>query len=214
MSWICSKCSLTLVNRVKKCYCGSPRPLSELDIDEVDIIIGERRLSKLDEILFKTRQGGFMTPEEELHAELFNKEVIFVQNMSPLDLRAHIETLAEIAFKARARLGGAMHVERERQKAKKKLEGPSGFTRSINADATATEAINAVKKRGEKMSQMDKIKAKLSKIPGMDPSFVSGVMQARNIRDQVSKISLHAKPEQQAKTEEERKEFNPFGKKE
>jgi len=216
MSWICVRCNLTLVNLVLVCYCGEKRGEFE-PFDSIDRIVNKQRISKLDNLLYAYRTSGvseIMTHQEEEFKKFFNHEKILVKDMNALELRAHIEELARYAFVARARLSSALDEEDDRAKKKKKAEGPSGFTKSLNTDEVTTDAINAVKRRGEKLSKMDKIKQKLNSIPGMDPEFVQNVMSARNIRDQVSKISLHGKDE---KREEktitiEKKIFNPFQK--
>jgi hypothetical protein len=209
MSWVCNQCGLTLVNIVKKCYCGELRGEFE-PFDSIDEIISAFRLAELDKYI-----GDKMTAQEELFSKLFNHEKVLVKDMDILSLRAHREELAHIAFEARARLAAVDDEEKGRQKKAKAEKGPTGFATSLNSDDKTSDAINTIKERGKRISKMDNIKQKMLKIPGIDPKFVESVMQARNIRDQISKISLPASNDlKEAEPETTKKVTNPFAKKE
>jgi len=164
-----------------------------------------------------------MTPQEELFKTLFNRYTIavtdktnpMVREMSDLEIRAWREELCTIAFEAKAAIGAADEILKER-----KPKGPQGFKTSVNDDSATREAINSVKKRVEKMSKMDKIKEKMLAIPGMDPSYVERLMSNKNILDEGKKrVQNHSSPEEVKKEETKENEpskpiFNPFEKKE
>lgn len=123
-----------------------------------------------------------MTPQEELFAKFFNHEAQLVSSMGMLELRAHREELAQIAFEARARLTA---IDKEESKRKSK-GGPEGFKRDVNVDDTTSDAINAVKNRQKRLDKKEKVRQSLLDL-GVDPAEVEAIMMARNIREQVTK---------------------------
>lgn len=152
-----------------------------------------------------------MTPQEELFAGFFSSEKILVKDMSILELRAHREELSKIAFEARARLTAIDDEERERVARKKKENGPTGFTRSVNTDETTTNAINAIDARAKKLKKSEAIAAGLAKLFGGDEAQAQKVMSAGTILGRIKTQAAEA-----TKKEEEKKAafVNPFTKKE
>ena len=217
--WICPTCQEELGELNAYCeYCYQDRQEKIYNPDK--FFIREIRIAQII-------KGSLMTPQEELFAKLFNHEKVLVKDMDTLTLRAHREELAKIAFEARARLTAADDEENERKKLSSP-KGPKGFERSVNTDETTSGAINAIKERQKRMSKTDKIKQSLLNIPGMDASFVEGVMSAGNIlsrvKDSKSKESIINPPVRsplsqdngfviQSKKEEVKPIFNPFEKK-
>lgn len=130
------------------------------------IIIGEPNGTEKqgltgEELLKAIEADERMTPQEKLHAKFFYHESILVKDMSTLELRAHIEELSKIAFEARSRHGAATAEEQKR----KKISGvPSGFERSLNTDETATNAINKIKERKQRLSKEEKLAEGMKKL--------------------------------------------------
>lgn len=158
-----------------------------------------------------------MTPGEELHAKLYNGYKVKVKDMSDLDMRAFREELAKIAFEAKAGIGAVDDEERERKKARKKADGPSGFERNVNVDETTSDAINNIKKRAAKLSKQEKWKKTLMEDMFMSEEDADRAISARNIKDRIGghsdggpKADLIASV---LETAPEKKIFNPFAKK-
>jgi len=162
-------------------------------------------------IVNRLGKENIMTPQEELFSQLFNHEKILVKDMEMLELRAHREQLAKIAFEARARLTAVDDEERTRKKSRAEGEKPSGFERSLNTDETASNAINAIKDRQKRMSKVEKIQAGLEKL-GISTADAEKLMSAGTILGRIK----NAKGLNQS-TDETNKEttklFNPFEKK-
>lgn len=214
MTWICKSCKATNVNESEHCAyrkCNGERKEFE-PFDDFDEILSRVRFDNIDRsihlFLSKDWKDKPMTPQEELFRELFNHEKVLVKNMEILELRAHREELAKIAFEARARLTATDDEEKSRRK--KSEDGkPTGFTRSVNVDEASTDAINKIKERQKKLSKADKIRDGLLKL-GIDSSAADKIMSARNILSQTKKAQNTTKPEE-PKTAS--KPFNPFEKK-
>ncbi|MBI3334673.1 hypothetical protein HYZ97_04245 [Candidatus Pacearchaeota archaeon] len=125
--------------------------------------------------------------------------------METLELRAHREELAKIAFEARARLTAVDEEERGR---KKKDGEITGFRRSLNVDDTATSAINAIRERQKRLTKSEKIQAGLEKL-GISSADASKLMSAGAILGRIK----NAAATQSVKPEEVKPVFNPFEKK-
>lgn len=123
-----------------------------------------------------------MTPQEELFKELFSHEKVLVKDMSILELRAHREQLAKIAFEARARLTAVDDEEKERVRAKKRAEGPTGFERSLQIDDVTSNAINNIKTRKDRLTKQDKIRQGMEKL-GISDDKIAELMSAGRILD-------------------------------
>lgn len=94
-----------------------------------------------------------MTREEKLFAKFFSEEKILVHDMDDMALKAHIEELQEIAKEARARLTASNEEAQERSASKKKAKG---FAVALEPDDFTSNAINNIKKRGEKLTKVEK----------------------------------------------------------
>jgi hypothetical protein len=124
---------------------------------------------------FRKGYGLFtMNAQEELFRQFFNHEKTVIKDMTPIELRAHIEDLEKIAYEARARLTAGKDEEQERKKAGKKTQG---FQTSLEIDTVSSEAINAIKQRQGKMSKEDKVMAGLMKL-GMTEQDARATMSA------------------------------------
>jgi hypothetical protein len=195
--WICSNCNEELGDYNGWCeYCWINKQIKVYNSDCYYI-----RDIRIDILADGAKP---MTPQEQLFSELFNHETILVSNMSLLELRAHREELAKIAFEARARLSAVDEVER---KAKKKDGQPIGFARSINADDTATNAINTIKERQKRMSKQEKILKGLEAL-GIDTAEAQKLMSSGTI---LAKFKQKVE-EVKTASEETKPVFNPFAK--
>lgn len=231
MTWLC-KCGATNVNYSEHCAknsCRSPR--TEIgENDEFDDLLRKVREYQIRDIvnLNTSQTWGLigiqiaihnrdrelnrmpMTPQEELFSQLFNHEKQLVKDMNTLELRAHREELAKIAFEARARLTAVDDEENGRKK-KKSDSQPTGFERSLNVDDTATQAINTIKDRQKRLSKAEKIQQGLEKL-GISTVDAAKLMSAGTILGRIkSQIKGGANPP--IESEEEKKPvFNPFAK--
>lgn len=206
-NWTCSKCNEE--NGEYNAYC-------EYCKYDYDIIIYNPNKYFIREIRIEhiTIRGlPRMTPQEELFAELFNHEKILVKDMQTLELRAHREELAKIAFEARARLTAVDDEDNNRKKVNSDSK-PRGFERSLNTDETTTNAINRIKDRQTRMSKAEKIQAGLEKL-GISTADAEAIMSAGVIKARLSnKTSDEAKAiEPKPFDPEGAKKFNPFEKK-
>ena len=159
---------------------------------------------QINKIVCAEHRLGFglfiMTPQEELFAGFFKAEKILVKDMTILELRAHREELAKIAFEARARLTAADDEERER-----KSKGTAkGFSTSLATDEITTSAINTIKARGERQSKAEKLLAGLIKL-GIDPKAAGQLMSAGTALGQIKKSQA-----ENATPEEIKQVTNPF----
>lgn len=118
--------------------------------------------SKLDSVLYWTRNRRMkeLTENEEKFAQFFNAESVLVSAMSEIELVEHIQELEEIAFEAKARLTAAKTKSRDNS-AKKRLGGEWSIS-PTQPDQTVTDTINRVKLRANRMTKLDKMRAKLS----------------------------------------------------
>lgn len=237
--WLC-KCGVNNVNANKQCArpsCRNPKPETQ-GLDEFDELLRDTRLSRISSDAIGNPIAEWnttsiiaacfvlnreldrkvnMTPQEELFAKLFNHERVLVKDMDTLTRRAHREDLAKIAFEARARLTAVDEVEREEKK--KNNEGkPSGFERSLNADDTATNAINTIKERQKKLSKKEQVLAGLKKLYDMTGSSQSEAdinkkIEAGTILGRIQSAKGLNSSEPETKTES-KPIFNPFEKKE
>jgi len=161
MSWKCSRCQLVNAGLNTTCAdykCREPRPSIVAD-DELTRLVREKNMSETN---------------AELHAKFFNHEAILVKDMDINQLRKHRDELAMIAFEARARLTAIDGEERVRN-AKLSVEQRSWLVSSDIPDPNVTDAIEAVKKRKERMSKADKLKETMLSI-GMDIDDVNELM--------------------------------------
>lgn len=232
MPWICH-CGLTNVNA--NTYCAgciftnpnnSKRPNLEQIPDSYDELLQEikdfNEFKKLgfttEDIYLYKRRDNPMTPQEELFSQLFNHEKVLVKDMDILQLRAHRESLAKIAFEARARLTAVDDEENGRRKKSSEGNGkPTGFSRNLNTDEATTDAINTVKDRQKRLTKADKIKAGLVAL--YEKSGMSKSEAEKESQTQMGAGSILARfKNKTAVTEEVKTEqkplFNPFSKKE
>lgn len=215
MAWFCPQCNTNNVNLNLRCvYCYVRNRVITLRIkdfepfDELDEIISERRLKKLDKITgFYFTGNETMTPQEELFSKFFNHEKILVSTMNTLELRAHREELVKIAFEARARITADDDEEKNRRP---KNDGkPTGFARSVNGDTATSELINTVKVRQKGLTKKEKLIEGLIKL-GYSRSDAEKKMTAGELLGKFKNQIV----ENENKIKEESKPFtNPFLKK-
>lgn len=133
-----------------------------------------------------------MTPQEELHAKLFNSEVELVKDMDLLTLRAHREELAKIAFEARARLGADDEVIKSKEK-KDKGDKPRGFSRNLQMDDISSNAINNITERQRKLSKDEKMIERMRTKLGISEEYIqSTIMSNMNIHKQIQAKEIEA----------------------
>jgi hypothetical protein len=228
MSWLCS-CNLLNVNANTHCAdnrCRKDRTSISIEEDSYDILLKEiKRDREYKSLGFGYIEYGYLsgersepvTPQEELFSQLFNHEKILVKDMEVLELRAHREQLAKIAFEARARLTA---VDDEENGRKKNSSGkPTGFSRSVNTDETTTNAINAVKDRQKRLTKNERIEAGLIAM-GIDPKHAAQLMTAGAVLGRMKekdRIIVNNDKDKSLLTEDKKEEkpiFNPFAKKE
>jgi hypothetical protein len=206
--WVCPRCSAELGELNGWCeYCKQSDNIIVYNPDKYYIRkIRIRHISQGDKTV---------TPQEELFAELFNHEKILVKDMDILELRAHREELAKIAFEARARLTAVDDEDNSRKKSKSSENKPSGFERSLNVDDTATDAINTIRERQKRLTKSEKIQAGLEKL-GISASDASKLMSAGAILGRLkSKQSVEGvSKDDSVEVSESKPIFNPFEKKE
>jgi len=189
MSWICT-CLLTNVNANTQCAdfnCRKQRPASQNE-DEFDLLLQDvKRYRKYKEhdinisefnYYYRRKDGEAVTPEEQLFADLFNHETKLVCDMDTLTLRAHIEELSKIAKEAKVRYYAASEEDKKRKKTSNDNK-PTGFARNLNIDEVASDALNAIKGRRDKLTKMEKIRKNLIEM-GMDPADADKIMSAKN----------------------------------
>lgn len=155
--WICPRCSEELGELNGYCvYCKVNDAVVVYNPDKYFI-----RDIRIYHITHRATGGSEMTPQEELFSQLFNHEKLLVRDMEILQLRAHREELAKIAFEARARLTAVDDEENNRKKKNSNISESRGFERSLNADDVSSEAINTIKERQKKLTGKEKIRAGL-----------------------------------------------------
>lgn len=239
MSWICPNCNCNNTNINELCAnynCRTVRPTPRT-LDEFDELLREVRLHESrcatqsnsspawnvlsTEVAFFIRdyENGktYMTPEEQLFADLFQKHINilhpYVKDMDLLEIRAYREKLSLIAKEAKAGVYAADQAEKEVIKKRGSADDkPTGFQRSLNTDETTTKAINTIKDRQKRMSKTEKIQAGLEKL-GISMADAAKLMSAGTI---LGRIKQKASELDGVKTvvEESTPVFNPFAKKE
>ena len=128
-----------------------------------------------------------MTPQEELHAKLFNHEVQLVKDMDVLQLRAHREELAKIAFEARARLGATDEVLKTKEKKSPKAPG---FSRSLQMDDVSSDAINSINEHQKKLTKDEKMIERMRKMGISEEYIQSTIMSNMKIHKQIQKENI------------------------
>lgn len=139
-----------------------------------------------------TAKDFIVTPQEELFALFFNSEKIAVVEMTILELRAHREELAKIAFEARARLAAVDDEDRTRKARTTKEKGPTGFSTSLQTDEVTTDAINRIKERQKKMSKQEKLVDQMVKL-GMDRKDAEAKVSAGTILARIKGMEMKKK---------------------
>jgi len=149
----------------------------------------------------KAKELFSMTPQEELFSEFFNSEKTLVKDMTILELRAHREELAKIAFEARARLTAVDDEEKGRKKKKGEV---TGFSTSLQTDELTTNAINNIEARKKKLSKDEKLIAGMAKL-GIDAKAAQSIMSAGT-------LLARMKSKSPADVESVKPVVNPFSK--
>lgn len=201
MSWICPVCENSLGDL--NAYCEYCKQGNQTVYNPDKYYIREIRVNHLAD------GDKTVTPQEELFKELFNHEKLLVKDMTILELRAHREELAKIAFEARARLSAADDEDNQR---KPKSNEPKGFKTSINADEHTKGLINTIKERTERVSKREKLILGLIKL-GYSRADAEKKMEAGTVLSQLRIKEAQEKIDKQ-KEADFRPIFNPFLKKE
>lgn len=165
--WLCKPCDFENDDLTVSCkICNSDSPLSHYYRDLVAIKRG----------VFL--EWGYMTPQEELYAEFFNRGKLFVKDMDITQLREHRDKLSRIAFEAKATLASAEEELRERKaKTSPKVKDWTITPNDTNlTSGVHTDAINAVKIRKERMSSIDRMRSKLLSA-GIDEETVNEMIK-------------------------------------
>lgn len=115
--------------------------------------------------LLRTGEFHFMKHEEliELHTKFFNAEKIAIKDLDDLAKSERRELLRLIVVEAKAKLTAHDEDEREQSAAKAKVR-KDWLLSSSSADPLISDAIGAVKERKKRMSEADKLQAKLSNL--------------------------------------------------
>lgn len=149
-----------------------------------------------------------MTPQEELHSKFFLNKRMQVIDMDVLQLRAHREELALIAFKARAEIGAVDEALKEKEKKSPKAPG---FSRSLQMDDVSSDAINSINQRKEKLSKDEKMIERMRKMGISEDYIQSKIMSNMNIHKQIQKAAVaDGKKELEQIKNDERSESKPF----
>jgi hypothetical protein len=136
-----------------------------------------------------------LTPQEELFIKFFNEELKLIHNMQPLELEAHREELAKIAFEARARLGAVD---------KKKRESKARVWEPVLNDELKSDAINRLK--SGKLTKEERLLQNLIKL-GMTEKEAQEKLSAGRILS-----SLKENPPEKFKSKSPINFVNPFSK--
>src|SRR5437870_5981982 len=110
-------------------------------------------------------RGAKMTPQEELFAKFFNHKVELVKDMDVLQLRAHLEEMSMIVFKAKAEYQAVDKVKKDKEKTTR----GQGFTTSLTIDDASSDAINKITERQKKLTKMEKVMQGLIEM-GVNPA--------------------------------------------
>lgn len=155
-----------------------------------------------------------MTSQEDLFAKFFNHEKILVKDMDMAKLREHRDELAAIAFEAKARLVANDDELKDRSSKSKNKE----WLLPVEGDQISSDAINAVDKRKQRMSKMEKLESQL-KSAGLDDDVVKQMIRdlERRATDKDIKVITFNKPSVEtsavtvktAKPTEDVKPFDP-----
>lgn len=133
-------------------------------------------------------KGLNMTPQEEKYKSFFNQYSLQVKDLSDIDLEAFIEEMKEICFGGKAALDAASQEKRER---KQKNKASSGFIQSLEVDNIATDAINKIRNRQQKLSKLERAVEGMVK-SGIPRADAERLVSARNVRDEApSKTPAH-----------------------
>ena len=147
-----------------------------------------------------------MTPQEELFAKLYNHQKVLVKDMDLIQIRDHREELQQIAFEAKARLTATDDEIRER---KAKTNNKEWLVTETQPNQTATDAINAVKRRAVRLTKMDRLKEQLEKA-GIDEATVKEMVSnlERKATDKNLKTVTFTKPTTEVSAVQVKKEAN------
>lgn len=168
------------------------------------LIVGDYRVTELEfiSLLFpgiersKLLERAGMTEKEELFAKFFStayNKGRDVDSMSFPELDAWIRELERITFEAKASLQGATQAKREREANLKQSERD----KIRNSDSTfdSTNAINAVNKRKDRMSKVDKLEATYRSL-GMDEATIKDLLSKVKVDEEKQAVTtkLHLIP--------------------
>jgi len=147
-----------------------------------------------------------MTPQEELFAKLYNHQKVLVKDMDLIQIRDHREELQQIAFEAKARLSATDDEIRER---KAKTNNKEWLVSETQPNQTATDAINAVKRRAVRLTKMDRLKEQLEKA-GIDEATVKEMVSnlERKATDKNLKVVTFTKSTTEVSAVQVKKEAN------
>lgn len=129
--------------------------------------------------------GDIMTDQEKLFRDFYNREKIFVKDMDIVQLREHREKLSKIAFEAKARLRA---VDDENQERGSKTKNKEWLT-TVDTNQNVSDAINVVKTRQARLSQMDKLKKQLE-AAGIDDDTIKEMI--RNMERKATESGVKA----------------------
>lgn len=192
--WNCEICKAyndILTNHCKSCYSDKPSFVTT----EYQISVEFKRGIYFGYGILGVPNS--MTPEELKFKEFFADEVIFIKDMDITQLREHRQTLAAIAFEAKARTVATDDALREKQSKTKNKQ----FL--ITVDQSDTDAINAPKIRAARMSKIDKMREQYLSA-GIDEATVNEMI--RNLERKGTEDNLKTI----AKKELEPVKANPF----
>lgn len=163
------------------CKCGMPNiGIHEICVNNWHYKDCEQISSNIPDYWMASRAarecGLNMTEQEELYSKFYNRGKLLVADMDVTQLREHRENLAQIAFEAKATLAAADDELRER-KAKTSTKSKEWLVTPSGPDQTTSDAINAVKIRKGRMSQMDRLQDQLRK-SGIDEATVKEMITA------------------------------------
>lgn len=151
MSW---KCSCGVINSGINERCAAINHYRSVEHKQASS-------NTLDYLMMLKAERDFknMTTNEDKFAQFFNNETLLIASMSEIERIEHIQELEEIAFEAKARLTAAKNYDRD-QKAKKRLGGEWTIS-PTEPDQTVTDSIKKVELRRQRMTKLDKTKARL-----------------------------------------------------
>lgn len=155
---------------------------------------------------------------EDLFKKFYNDEKMLIASMSSEDFRIHEETLAQIAFEAKARLTAVVDKKREDSASRSHKTKEWLVNTTSGEDQLVSDAINTVNTRKKRMNKVEKLNDMLAGFVDEDTrKKIIGTVEKTATEKQVNLISFvktkvdeTKKEEADAKADEPKEPFDPL----